>query len=91
MNIRYDEVKFNAGFYETSSLVYGYMAPVVKALKNQFFYILFKNLVRVYWLDFCPINVDANPKKFIPSYTIWNYGVFPKSIAGGVVNRKFNG
>ena len=36
MKIRYDEVKFNAGFYETSNLVYGYMAPVVKALKNSF-------------------------------------------------------
>ena len=31
MKIRYDEVKFNAGFYETTHLVYGYMAPVVKA------------------------------------------------------------
>jgi hypothetical protein len=31
MRIRYDEVKFNAGFYETTNLVYGYMAPVVKA------------------------------------------------------------
>ena len=30
MKIRYDEVKFNAGFYETTNLVYGYMAPVVK-------------------------------------------------------------
>uniref|UniRef100_A0A914EG51 Uncharacterized protein n=1 Tax=Acrobeloides nanus TaxID=290746 RepID=A0A914EG51_9BILA len=28
MKDRYDEVKFNAGFYATSSLVYGYMAPV---------------------------------------------------------------
>jgi hypothetical protein len=31
MKIRYDEVKFAAGFYETTNLVYGYMAPVVKA------------------------------------------------------------
>ena len=31
MNNRYDEVKFTAGFYETTNLVYGYMAPVVKA------------------------------------------------------------
>ena len=31
MNIRYDEVKSNADFQETANLVYGYMAPVVKA------------------------------------------------------------
>src|SRR3569623_414847 len=34
MKIRYDDVKFNAGVYETTSLVYGYMAPVVKTFKK---------------------------------------------------------
>ena len=31
MKIRYDEVKSIAGFYETTNLVYGYMALEVKA------------------------------------------------------------
>lgn len=89
MKPRYDEVQWNAGFYEIVNLIYGYMAPVVN-VKN----LIFKSLLNSVWnnwFDLCNPNIGAHSTKSDFTYTIWGYGIFSMCIIGFLVDRKFNG